>query len=53
MKLLCLSNGHGEDIIAVRILSELQKLSPSSELVSTPDRWRWPCLSQPRHTPLG
>ncbi|PIG95015.1 lipid-A-disaccharide synthase-related protein [Gloeocapsopsis sp. IPPAS B-1203] len=27
IKLLCLSNGHGEDIIAVRILQELQKLT--------------------------
>ncbi|PPS43545.1 lipid-A-disaccharide synthase-related protein [Chroococcidiopsis sp. TS-821] len=27
IKLLCLSNGHGEDVIAVRILQELQQLS--------------------------
>lgn len=27
IKLLCLSNGHGEDIIAVRILQELQQLT--------------------------
>ncbi len=36
MKLLCLSNGHGEDVIAVRILSELQKQSPLVELVALP-----------------
>lgn len=27
IKLLCLSNGHGEDVIAVRILQELQQLT--------------------------
>jgi uncharacterized protein (TIGR03492 family) len=27
LKLLCLSNGHGEDVIAVRILQELQQLT--------------------------
>ncbi len=36
MKLLCLSNGHGEDVIAVRILTELQKQSPRIELVALP-----------------
>ncbi len=36
MKLLCLSNGHGEDVIAVRILTELQKKSPQIELVALP-----------------
>ncbi|GAB4384786.1 MAG: lipid-A-disaccharide synthase-related protein [Elainellaceae cyanobacterium] len=35
MKLLCLSNGHGEDIIAVRILQELQQ-SFSVEPVALP-----------------
>jgi len=29
-RLLCLSNGHGEDIIAVRILQELQQQAPLS-----------------------
>ncbi len=36
MKLLCLSNGHGEDVIAVRILQELQKKAPQIELVALP-----------------
>jgi uncharacterized protein (TIGR03492 family) len=36
MKLLCLSNGHGEDAIAVRILEELQRQSPTVELAVLP-----------------
>jgi uncharacterized protein (TIGR03492 family) len=36
MKLLCLSNGHGEDVIAVRILTELQQQLPLIELVALP-----------------
>ena len=36
MKLLCLSNGHGEDVIAVRILQELERKSPQVELVALP-----------------
>jgi uncharacterized protein (TIGR03492 family) len=36
MKLLCLSNGHGEDVIAVRILAALQKQLPAIELVALP-----------------
>ena len=36
MKLLCLSNGHGEDIIAVRILQELQQQSAAIELAALP-----------------
>lgn len=36
MKLLCLSNGHGEDIIAVRILRELQRLPNPPELAALP-----------------
>ncbi|ABB56155.1 conserved hypothetical protein [Synechococcus elongatus PCC 7942 = FACHB-805] len=28
MRLLCLSNGHGEDQIAIRILTELRRLEP-------------------------
>jgi uncharacterized protein (TIGR03492 family) len=35
MKLLCLSNGHGEDAIALRILLELRKQT-SSELAALP-----------------
>lgn len=36
MKILCLSNGHGEDAIAVRIIQELRLLSESLELVALP-----------------
>jgi uncharacterized protein (TIGR03492 family) len=36
MRLLCLSNGHGEDAIAVRILRELQSLPQPPELAALP-----------------
>ena len=36
MKLLCLSNGHGEDVIAVRILQELQRHPDSPKLAALP-----------------
>ncbi len=36
MKILCLSNGHGEDIIAVKILQQLQQLSSTVELEALP-----------------
>ncbi|MBW4574458.1 MAG: lipid-A-disaccharide synthase-related protein [Aphanothece sp. CMT-3BRIN-NPC111] len=36
MKLLCLSNGHGEDVIAVRILQELQRHPNSPKLAALP-----------------
>ncbi len=36
MHLLCLSNGHGEDAIAVRILQELQKHPAAPELAALP-----------------
>jgi uncharacterized protein (TIGR03492 family) len=36
VKLLCLSNGHGEDAIAVRILSQLQQQSSPPEIVALP-----------------
>lgn len=36
MKLLCLSNGHGEDAIAVRILRQLQQQPVSLELAALP-----------------
>lgn len=35
-RLLCLSNGHGEDIIAVRILQALQKLPNAPKLAALP-----------------
>ena len=36
MKILCLSNGHGEDAIAVRILEQLQLQSDTLELAALP-----------------
>ena len=36
MKLLCLSNGHGEDVIAVRILQELQQHPNCPKLAALP-----------------
>ena len=36
MELLCLSNGHGEDAIAVRILQQLQRLPNPPELAALP-----------------
>jgi uncharacterized protein (TIGR03492 family) len=36
MKLLCISNGHGEDAIALPVLQELQKLAPTIEIVTLP-----------------
>ena len=36
LRLLCLSNGHGEDIIAVRILQELQHRSTSFNIAALP-----------------
>jgi uncharacterized protein (TIGR03492 family) len=36
MKLLCISNGHGEDAIALPVLQELRKLVKSPEIVTLP-----------------
>ncbi|MEC4805445.1 MAG: lipid-A-disaccharide synthase-related protein [Jaaginema sp. PMC 1079.18] len=36
MKLLCISNGHGEDAIAIRILEQLQILCPTLEIAALP-----------------
>ena len=36
MKILCISNGHGEDAIALPVLQELRKLSPVAEIVTLP-----------------
>ena len=36
LRLLCLSNGHGEDIIAVRIVQELQQLCPNLKIAALP-----------------
>ena len=36
MKILCLSNGHGEDIIAIKILEELKKHSSKLDIEALP-----------------
>lgn len=36
MKLLCLSNGHGEDVIAVQIIQHLQHHSPAPDIAALP-----------------
>ena len=36
MKLLCLSNGHGEDTIAVSILRQIRSIAPEIELAALP-----------------
>ncbi|MBE9060755.1 lipid-A-disaccharide synthase-related protein [cf. Phormidesmis sp. LEGE 11477] len=36
MKLLCISNGHGEDVIAVRILSAIRQQNPAINLYALP-----------------
>jgi uncharacterized protein (TIGR03492 family) len=36
VKLLSLSNGHGEDVIAAKILQELQRQYPAAEIVALP-----------------
>jgi uncharacterized protein (TIGR03492 family) len=36
MRLLCLSNGHGEDAIATRVLSELQQQPGCPEIKALP-----------------
>lgn len=36
MKLLCLSNGHGEDVTAVRIIEALRQQNPSVEITALP-----------------
>ncbi|NJL23354.1 MAG: hypothetical protein HC895_25115, partial [Leptolyngbyaceae cyanobacterium SM1_3_5] len=36
MQLLCLSNGHGEDAIALRILQALQQRSPDAKIAALP-----------------
>lgn len=36
MKILCLSNGHGEDAIAVRIIAQLQKCPNPPEIAALP-----------------
>ncbi len=36
MRLLCISNGHGEDVIALRILVPLRQINPNLEIAALP-----------------
>ncbi|MBE9070879.1 hypothetical protein IQ260_30030, partial [Leptolyngbya cf. ectocarpi LEGE 11479] len=36
MRLLCISNGHGEDLIAVKILQALQGMVPHLQMAALP-----------------
>ena len=61
MKLLCLSNGHGEDVIAVRIIEALRRESQQIEIVALPivgdgsayQRSRIPLLTPGQTMPSG
>jgi uncharacterized protein (TIGR03492 family) len=52
LKLLCLSNGHGEDAIAVRILRELQKHPHPPELAVLPLVGEGQAYSQLENVPI-
>ncbi|MDR9402302.1 MAG: lipid-A-disaccharide synthase-related protein [Halothece sp. Uz-M2-17] len=61
MKLLCLSNGHGEDVIAVRILEALRQQDPRVEITALPivgdgiayQRSRIPLITPGKTMPSG
>lgn len=61
MKLLCLSNGHGEDAIAVRICQQLQQLPTSPKIVALPIvgegqayiEWGIPIIAPTQKMPSG
>lgn len=61
MKLLCLSNGHGEDVIAVRIAEELRQQDSQVEVKALPivgegsayDRSRIPIIAPVKKMPSG
>ncbi len=61
MKLLCISNGHGEDVIALRILTPLRQLCPAVRVSALPiagagDRYRLanlPVIGPARSLPSG
>lgn len=36
MELLCISNGHGEDAIAIRILEQFQEINPTAKIAALP-----------------
>ncbi|HLO51849.1 MAG TPA: lipid-A-disaccharide synthase-related protein [Kamptonema sp.] len=52
LKLLCLSNGHGEDAIAVRILRELQQQPHPPELAALPLVGEGQAYSQLQNIPI-
>jgi uncharacterized protein (TIGR03492 family) len=61
LKLLCLSNGHGEDVIAVRIIEALHQQTQSVEITALPivgdglayQRSRIPLLMPRKTMPSG
>jgi uncharacterized protein (TIGR03492 family) len=61
LQLLVLSNGHGEDVIAVRILQELQQLSSPPDIFALPivgegrayQKLNVPCIGMVRSMPSG
>ncbi|AFZ57365.1 hypothetical protein H6G54_25770 [Anabaena cylindrica FACHB-243] len=61
LQLLVLSNGHGEDIIAVRILQELQRLSSPPDIFALPivgegrayQQLNVPCIGSVQSMPSG
>ncbi|MGM3308264.1 lipid-A-disaccharide synthase-related protein [Anabaena sp. WFMT] len=61
LQLLVLSNGHGEDIIAVRILQELQRLSSPPDIFALPivgegrayQQLNVPCIGSVQTMPSG
>ena len=61
LKLLCLSNGHGEDVIAVRILEALRQYHPGVDIAALPivgdgsayQRSRIPLLTAGQPMPSG
>jgi len=61
LKLLCLSNGHGEDVIAVKIIEALHQQTQSVEITALPivgdgsayQRSRIPLLTPGKNMPSG
>ncbi len=52
MKILCLSNGHGEDVIAVRIIRELQKQPNPPEIAALPLVGEGQAYAQLKNVPI-
>ncbi|MFM6037962.1 MAG: hypothetical protein ACKPBB_09850, partial [Sphaerospermopsis kisseleviana] len=61
LQLLVLSNGHGEDIIAARIIKELQQLSSPPDIFALPivgegrayQNLNVPCIGEVKTMPSG